>query len=81
MTDGSLLLLGLSGPELTPDEANLFKRIQPAGYILFSRNIVSAQQTRKLTDDLRGLSRMLPIIGIEPALKPAAASSVHRHSQ
>lgn len=65
MIDGSLLLLGLSGPELTLGEAELFRKIQPAGYILFTRNIVSAEQTRRLTDDLRGLSRMLPIIAID----------------
>ncbi len=65
MTDGSLLLLGLGGPELTMDEAALFRRLQPAGYILFTRNIVTAEQTRKLTDDLRGLSRTLPIIAID----------------
>lgn len=65
MSDGSLLLLGLDGPELMPDEAALFRRLQPAGYILFSRNIVSPEQTRKLTDDLRDLSVDLPIIGID----------------
>ena len=65
MSDGSLLLLGLDGPELKPDEAALFRRLQPAGYILFSRNIVSPEQTRKLTDDLRDLSVDLPIIGID----------------
>lgn len=66
MTDGSLLLLGLSGPELTPEEAALFRRLQPAGYILFTRNIVSPAQTRKLTDDLRDLSATdLPIIAID----------------
>jgi beta-N-acetylhexosaminidase len=65
MSDGSLLLLGLDGPELRPDEAALFRRLQPAGYILFSRNIVSPEQTRKLTDDLRDLSVDLPIIGID----------------
>ncbi|MEY5019798.1 MAG: beta-N-acetylhexosaminidase [Verrucomicrobiota bacterium] len=65
MGDGSLLLLGLEGPELKPEEAALFRRLQPAGYILFSRNIVSPEQTRKLTDDLRGLSVDLPIIGID----------------
>ncbi len=65
MTDGSLLMLGLAGPELTPDEATLFGRLQPAGYILFTRNIVTAPQTRKLTDDLRALSRTLPIIAID----------------
>jgi beta-N-acetylhexosaminidase len=65
MPDGSLLLLGLSGPDLTPEEAGLFKRLQPAGFILFSRNIVSAGQTRRLTDDLRELSKMPPIIAID----------------
>ncbi len=66
MLDGSLLLLGLSGPELTPDEAALFRRLQPAGYILFTRNIVTPQQTRQLTDDLRSLSTYdLPIIAID----------------
>jgi len=65
MSDGSLLLLGLDGPELRLDEAALFRRLQPAGYILFSRNIVSPEQTRKLTDDLRDLSVDLPIIGID----------------
>ena len=65
MSDGSLLLLGLEGPELKPDEAALFRRLQPAGYILFSRNTISPEQTRKLTDDLRDLSVDLPIIGID----------------
>jgi beta-N-acetylhexosaminidase len=65
MMDGSLLLLGISGPALTPGEAELFRKLQPAGYILFSRNIVSAVQTRKLTDDLRDLSHDSPIIAID----------------
>lgn len=65
MMDGSLLLLGMSGPELTTDEAALFNRLQPAGFILFSRNIVSPEQTRKLTDDLRDLSSETPIIAID----------------
>ena len=63
--DGSLLLLGIAGPELTPGEAALFRRLQPAGYILFTRNIVSPEQTRRLTDDLRGLSATLPILAID----------------
>ncbi|MGC4014021.1 MAG: beta-N-acetylhexosaminidase [Luteolibacter sp.] len=87
---GSLLLLGISGPELTPDEAALFKRLQPAGYILFTRNIVTSQQTRKLTDDLRALSYDDPILAIDqeggrvtrtkdiaPALPSAADLAAH----
>lgn len=65
-TNGSLLLLGVEGPELTPDEAKMFRELRPAGYILFSRNIVSPEQTRKLTDALRELGGdETPIIGID----------------
>jgi hypothetical protein len=56
MCDGALLLLGIAGPKLTSGEAALFRRLQPAGYILFTRNIVTPEQTRALTDDLRDLS-------------------------
>jgi beta-N-acetylhexosaminidase len=63
--DGSLLILGLAGPVLTPAEAALFRKLRPAGFILFTRNIVSAEQTRRLTDDLRGLSYDEPIIAID----------------
>ncbi len=63
--DGSLLMLGVSGPELTPAEAALFRKLRPAGFILFSRNIVAPEQTRKLTDDLRSLSYDDPILAID----------------
>ena len=65
MINGSLLILGIAGPELTAAEATLFRKLQPAGYILFTRNIVSAHQTRRLTDDLRDLSAETPIIAID----------------
>lgn len=63
--NGKLLLLGLSGPELTTEEEELFKRLQPTGYILFSRNIATPEQTRALTDHLRSLHYLDPIIGID----------------
>ena len=63
--DGSLLLLGVRGLELEVEEAALFQKLQPAGYILFSRNIGTAEQTRKLTDDLRDLSVDAPIISVD----------------
>lgn len=62
---GHLLLLGVSGPELTPEEASLFRKLQPAGFILFTRNIVSPAQTRRLTDDLRSLCTDEPILAID----------------
>lgn len=63
--DGTLLILGLSGPDLTPAEATLFRKLRPAGFILFTRNISSPEQTRRLTDDLRSLSYDEPIIAID----------------
>jgi len=45
---GSLLVVGLAGTELLPLERAWLKLIQPAGIILFRRNIVDAGQTRTL---------------------------------
>ena len=62
---GQLLLTGVPGAELDPDTAARFKKLQPGGFILFGRNIKSAEQLRKLTDDLRDLSNTEPIITID----------------
>ena len=59
------LIVGLSGAELSPEEADIFREIQPAGYILFSRNLVSAEQIRELTDSLNSLSLDRPFISID----------------
>ena len=48
-------ILSLSGPVLTADERALFRACDPAGYILFGRNVVDRAQLRALTDDLRAL--------------------------
>ncbi len=45
---GSLLVVGLSGTELTRLERAWLKLIQPSGIILFRRNIIDAAQTRAL---------------------------------
>lgn len=63
--DGSLLLMGVKGLELSTEEAAIFRKLRPAGFILFTRNIASPEQVRKLTDDLRGLSYDDPILGID----------------
>ncbi|KQT32943.1 beta-hexosaminidase [Sphingomonas sp. Leaf412] len=49
------VIFGLSGPVLTPEERAFFARAQPAGYILFGRNVVDRAQLRALTDSLRDL--------------------------
>lgn len=65
MRPQQLLVLGVSGPELTTEEAALYRDVQPGGFVLFTRNIVDAAQTRQLTDDLRNLSGTPPLIAID----------------
>lgn len=57
-------IFGLSGPTLTDDERAFFRDCDPAGYILFGRNIENRDQLRRLTDDLRSLDGRdnLPIL-------------------
>src|SRR5690348_5747880 len=62
---GQLILCGVPGKELDAASAEMFRRVQPGGFILFGRNIESAAQLRKLVDDLRDLSRVEPIITID----------------
>lgn len=62
---GQLILTGVPGTELDSETAALFRRIQPGAFILFGRNIQSAQQLRTLIDALRDLSEIEPIITID----------------
>src|SRR5436190_9974063 len=62
---GQLLLTGIPSTELDSATAARLKKLQPGGFILFGRNIHSAEQVRKLCDDLRGLSEIEPIITID----------------
>jgi beta-N-acetylhexosaminidase len=42
---GQLLIIGFDGVEITSPLASLLKRVQPAGVILFARNIQTPEQT------------------------------------
>lgn len=57
-------IFGLSGLTLNADERAFFRDSDPAGYILFGRNIENREQVRRLTDDLRSLDgrATLPIL-------------------
>ncbi|MGB6801917.1 MAG: glycoside hydrolase family 3 N-terminal domain-containing protein, partial [Candidatus Sulfotelmatobacter sp.] len=48
---GQLLIMGVDGTEMTPRLSSLLARLQPAGVILFARNIKSAEQTWRLLRD------------------------------
>ena len=45
----------MSGTSLSKDEIELLKDIKPFGFILFSRNIVSIHQLKKLIKDIRNI--------------------------
>jgi beta-N-acetylhexosaminidase len=48
MDIGQLLIIGFDGTEMSPRLASLLTKIQPAGVILFARNITGAEQTHTL---------------------------------
>src|SRR5580693_5593926 len=48
---GQLLIVGFDGAEMTPHLSSLLTRLQPAGIILFARNIKSPEQTWRLLRD------------------------------
>jgi beta-N-acetylhexosaminidase len=48
---GELLIVGFDGTEISPALRGMLTRVQPAGVILFARNIVNAQQTHQLLKD------------------------------
>ncbi|PWU09569.1 MAG: glycosyl hydrolase [Verrucomicrobia bacterium] len=62
---GQLLLIGIPGPELDAQTRGFLRKIQAGGYIIFTRNIQSPSQLRKLLDDLRDLSEIEPIFTLD----------------
>ncbi len=48
MNIGQLLIIGFDATEMSPRLASLLTKIQPAGVILFARNITAADQTHRL---------------------------------
>jgi beta-N-acetylhexosaminidase len=49
-------IFGCEGLTLSEAERSFFKEAQPAGYILFARNIQDPAQVRALTDEIRAIS-------------------------
>lgn len=50
------VFFGLAGTSLTPSERSLFTSAEPAGYILFKRNIETPEQVKELVSSLKSLS-------------------------
>jgi beta-N-acetylhexosaminidase len=50
------IIVAPSSHALTPEERQLFKHLNPAGFILFARNIDNRDQVRRLTNELRSVT-------------------------
>jgi len=50
---GQLLIVGFDGTEMSPQLRSMLTRLQPAGVILFARNITSGEQTHSLLNECR----------------------------
>jgi beta-N-acetylhexosaminidase len=55
MNIGQLLIIGFDGTEMSPRLASLLTTVQPAGVILFARNITGAEQTYTLLRECQKL--------------------------
>ncbi len=64
----SPLLLGVETTRLGEVERDRFARLQPAGYLLLARNFESPEQARELTDSLRELHDIDPILAVDDEL-------------
>jgi beta-N-acetylhexosaminidase len=67
---GQLLIIGFDGDKMTPRLASLLKRLQPAGVILFARNIKTPGQTWRLLRDCQNCvsTRMFTCVDLEGGL-------------
>lgn len=62
---GQLFFIGLPGTEIDEKTKNLLETISPGGICLFSRNIKTAAQTRKLLDDVRKSLPAEPFLALD----------------
>jgi beta-N-acetylhexosaminidase len=65
MRGGKYIIMGVPGTELDSATAEIIRRVQPAGFILFGRNIKTSGQLRRLMDDLAGEVRHRPVLTID----------------
>ncbi len=62
---GQLFFIGLPTAEIDVQTRKLLETIQPGGICLFSRNIKTASQTRKLLDDAREILPVEPFLALD----------------
>jgi beta-N-acetylhexosaminidase len=62
---GEFIVMGIPAESVDDSTAEIIEKVQPAGFIVFARNIKTPHQLRALTDDLRLRVRQEPIITID----------------
>jgi beta-N-acetylhexosaminidase len=62
---GQFFYIGLAGPKIDAETRALIEEVQPGGVIVFGRNVESAEQLRKLLDDVREILPTAPLLGID----------------
>jgi len=60
-----VIMVGFHGKELDAAQREFFARHHFAGYVLFARNVGDLPQVRTLTDELRALHELAPMIAID----------------
>lgn len=62
---GRLIVMGLPGPELTDGLRDLIQRVQPGGFIFFTRNMGEAGQFARLVRESAGLLKHPAILTVD----------------
>ncbi|MCA1641224.1 MAG: hypothetical protein LC785_04390, partial [Acidobacteria bacterium] len=62
---GQLLYVGLPGTEFDAEARSLVEDVKPGGVIVFGRNVASPAQLRGLLDQVREVSAVEPLFGID----------------
>lgn len=62
---GQLFFIGIPGPTVDEQTADLLKVVQPGGVCFFARNIREAPQTRQLSDEIRERSKVTPFLSLD----------------
>ncbi|MBZ0113547.1 MAG: beta-N-acetylhexosaminidase [Thermoanaerobaculia bacterium] len=93
---GGLLIVGTSGPVLKSEEAEILRRLQPGGVILFGRNVESEGQLLQLTAAIRSaapvtlicvdaeggrVDRLRAVVGSAPAAGWLSAEPTRKSEQ
>jgi beta-N-acetylhexosaminidase len=62
---GQLFCIGLPGTEIDAETRDLIEHVSPGGVIVFGRNVESPEQLRRLTDGVRELVPVVPVISVD----------------